>query len=88
MAKNDQQLEFEDELDEDEVLVEFDIATYPSDFTLAGIYELWKAGDIEIPEFQREFVWTIKQSSILIESLLLGLPVPPVFFTSMISEKI
>src|ERR1035438_2423376 len=35
---------------------------------------------IVIPEFQREFVWTIKQSSLLIDSFLRGLPVPPVFF--------
>ena len=33
-----------------------------------------------MPEFQRNFVWNIKQSSLLIESFLLGLPVPQVFF--------
>jgi len=65
---------------DDEVSIEYDIATYPSDFTLQGIVDMWNEGDIEIPEFQREFVWTIKQSSLLIESFLLGLPVPPVFF--------
>lgn len=70
----------EDEIQEDESSVKYDIATYPSDFTLSGINDMWKAGDITIPEFQREFVWTITQSSLLIESFLLGLPVPPVFF--------
>lgn len=74
-----------DELDtipeeEDEASVSYDIATYPSDFTLWGIYEMWTNNDITIPEFQREFVWTIKQASLLIESFLVGLPVPPVFF--------
>ncbi|MEW6093888.1 MAG: DUF262 domain-containing protein, partial [Chloroflexota bacterium] len=69
-----------DESQEDEAYVTYDIATYPSDFTLSGIVEMWGNGDITIPEFQREFVWTIKQSSLLIESFLLGLPVPPVFF--------
>lgn len=73
-------LEFEDDQEEDEVIVDYDIATYPSDFTLAGIVKMWNEKDITIPEFQREFVWTIKQSSLLIESFLLGLPVPPVFF--------
>ncbi len=76
---NDLDLEI-DETQEDSPLVTYDIATYPSDFTLSGIVEMWKNGDITIPEFQREFVWTIKQSSLLIESFLLGLPVPPVFF--------
>jgi hypothetical protein len=69
-----------DDVDEDEAPTAYDIATYPSDFTLEGIYQMWKGGDITIPEFQREFVWTIKQSSLLIESFLSGLPVPPVFF--------
>jgi hypothetical protein len=75
-----EELQIEDEIEEDEVPVEYDIATYPSDFTLSGIHKMWHDGDIQIPEFQREFVWTIKQSSLLIESFLLGLPVPPVFF--------
>lgn len=64
----------------DEVLVEYDITTYPSDFTLGGLVGMWNNKDITIPDFQREFVWTIKQSSLLIESFLIGLPVPPVFF--------
>lgn len=75
-----EEIQIEDEVDEDEVPVEYDIATYPSDFTLSGIHKMWHDGDIEIPKFQREFVWTIKQSSLLVESFLLGLPVPPVFF--------
>lgn len=63
-----------------EVLIEYDITTYPSDFTLKGLAEMWGNQDITIPDFQREFVWSIKQSSLLIESFLVGLPVPPVFF--------
>ena len=73
-------LMFEEEEDEDEIPVEYDIASYPSDFTLSGIAQMWADGDIVIPDFQREFVWTIKQSSLLIDSFLCGLPVPPVFF--------
>jgi hypothetical protein len=71
----------DDESNDDEpITVSYDIATYPSDFTLSGITEMWNSGDIVIPNFQREFVWTIKQSSLLIDSFLCGLPVPPVFF--------
>ncbi len=83
MLKNkDDELEIQAEgtENEDEAHVEYDIASYPSDFTLSGIKDLWKNGDIVIPGFQREFVWSIKQASLLIESFLLGLPVPPVFF--------
>lgn len=67
------------EEDENEAFVVYDIATYPSDLTLSVINEMWERGDIEIPKFQRHFVWTIKQSSLLIESFLMGLPVPQVF---------
>lgn len=70
----------EGEEEEGEGHVEYDIASYPSDLTLAGINDMWQNGDIVIPDFQREFVWKIKQSSLLVESFLLGLPVPPVFF--------
>ncbi len=72
--------EIENEPDSEEVLVEYDITTYPSDFTLDGLYQMWEHKDITIPDFQREFVWSIKQSSLLIESFLIGLPVPPIFF--------
>lgn len=78
MAKDE--LDIEIEQDEETVSITYDIASYPSDFTLAGIANMWKDGDIQIPDYQREFVWTIKQSSVLIDSFLAGLPVPPVFF--------
>lgn len=74
-------LEIEDNIgEEDEVSLAYDVTTYPSDLRLDGIKKMWENGDIVIPDFQREFVWTIKQSSLLVESFLLGLPVPPVFF--------
>ena len=79
------EFEVEESQENEKISVPYDIATYPSDFTLAGIVEMWKNKDITIPEFQREFVWTIQQSSLLIESFLLGLPVPSVFF--YIDEK-
>lgn len=73
-------LDLEEEADDGAVSIVYDIATYPSDFTLSGIAQMWKDGDIEIPDFQREFVWSINQSSLLIDSFLCGLPVPSVFF--------
>jgi uncharacterized protein with ParB-like and HNH nuclease domain len=79
MATKFDDLEVVDDIDEEEVTIKYDIASYPSDFTLAGIAQMWRDDDIEIPDFQREFVWTIKQSSLLIDSFLCGLPVPSVF---------
>lgn len=73
-------IEVEDEGEEESVAMSYDIATYPSDYTLSGIAQMWSDGDITIPGYQREFVWSIKQSSMLVDSFLCGLPVPPVFF--------
>ena len=75
-----QELQLEPEEIDDAISLAYDIATYPSDFTLSIIAQMWKDGDISIPDYQREFVWSISQSSLLIDSFLSGLPVPPVFF--------
>jgi hypothetical protein len=79
-AMSEDELELEEEPEEEEALVAYEIASYPSDLTLWGIRDMWKQGDIVIPEFQRNFVWSITQASLLIESFLIGLPVPQVFF--------
>lgn len=58
---------------------EYDITAVPNDFNVAVIVSFIDSGSIHIPGFQRNFVWDIARSSRLIESLLLGLPVPQVF---------
>lgn len=72
-------LELEESIEEEEVAIAYDIVSYPSDHTLSVLGEMWRNEEILIPEFQRNFVWNIKQSSLLIESFLLGLPVPQIF---------
>ncbi len=59
----------------------FEVVTYPADFTLEVLVTKLKGDppEIQIPGFQRRFVWTQAQASKLIESFLLGLPVPPIF---------
>ena len=61
---------------------DYQIATYPADFTLEVLHRQWKSEEILVPEFQRRFVWKQTQASKLIESFLVGLPVPAVFFFS------
>ena len=58
---------------------DYQITTYPADFTLEVLHNKWKSEEIRIPKFQREFVWKPPQASKLIESFLAGLPVPAVF---------
>ncbi|PZO41987.1 MAG: DUF262 domain-containing protein [Shackletoniella antarctica] len=58
----------------------YEITSFGADYDVDGIVKRIGRGDIIIPEFQREYVWTQSEASRFIESLLLGLPVPGVFF--------
>lgn len=57
----------------------YTIGSYPTDPSLELLHMRWQRGEIEIPKFQRGWVWTHSQASQLIESFLLGLPVPGIF---------
>jgi len=87
LIQQDADMEFDVNNEDNEQFVSFDLNIYPSDYTLKGLADMWSDQEIEVPDFQRNFVWTIKQSSLLIESFLLGLPVPQVFFYVGEDEK-
>ncbi len=57
----------------------FEIMNYPADTTLSGYLEMWDRNELKVPDFQRAFIWDRVKASKLIESFLLGLPVPGVF---------
>lgn len=62
-----------------EVKYDVYIDSYP--ISLMELYTLYKEGDINLKtEYQRVFKWTNGQKTRLIESLFLGLPIPPLFF--------
>ena len=61
--------------------VNYRIASYGIDFDVEGLVRRINEEDIFVPDFQRGFVWNLKQASQFIESLLLGLPVPGIFLT-------
>lgn len=71
-------LDTEDEQDE-VPFVEFDISVSPSDPTLELLTSQVEREDIIIPFYQRKYVWKIEQASKLVESFLMGLPVPQIF---------
>jgi hypothetical protein len=58
---------------------EYDITSVPNDFNVTTIVDFIRSGAVQIPGFQRNFVWDIRRASKLIESLIIGLPVPQVF---------
>jgi len=75
---SDDELDIEAEVDE-APHVEFDISVSPSDPPLEMLANQVRNGDIIVPFYQRKYVWKIEQASKLIESFLMGLPVPQIF---------
>ncbi len=73
------ELDIEPEKD-DVPYVEYDISVSPSDPTLELLSSQLESGDVVIPFYQRRYVWKIEQASKLIESFIMGLPVPQIFF--------
>ncbi len=65
--------------DEEQDVLTYKISYYPADLTLKGYLEKSNNKQLVIPPFQRSFVWDQVKASKLIESFLLGLPVPGVF---------
>jgi uncharacterized protein with ParB-like and HNH nuclease domain len=66
--------------DEDEIQIdEYDITATPNDFNVSTLFNFIESGAVRIPGFQRNFVWDQVRSSKLIESLILGIPVPQLF---------
>lgn len=57
-----------------------------ADLYIKSLIDLWKTKDLKIPFFQRKFVWTLRQASLFIESLLSNLPIPALMFYKDQSE--
>lgn len=72
----------EESLDEDEEdysIDEYDLTATPNDFNVKTIIDFIEKQIFEIPAFQRNYVWDLRRASKLIESLVMGLPVPQIF---------
>ena len=68
-----------DEEGDGPAVTEYDITSTPNDFNISTIFSLIDNGVIKMPPFQRNYVWDEKRASKLIESIIIGLPVPQVF---------
>lgn len=75
------EFEGEDYQDEEEnyQVTEYDITVSPNDFNINTIFDFINSGIVNMPGFQRNYVWDIKRASRLIESLLIGIPIPQIF---------
>lgn len=59
-----------------------DIYVENKPFSLKQVVDLIDGGDIELtPDFQRNFIWDRTRQSRLIESILLGLPLPSIYLS-------
>lgn len=67
------------------------VITQSTDWTVSVLANKYNKGQIDLqPEYQREYVWILKPElpSRLIESLLLDIPIPPVYFAKMSGGKL
>ena len=57
-----------------------ELVTSVVDYNLGSLTDLVKSGAIDLsPKYQRRYRWDIPRKSKLIESLLMNVPVPPIF---------
>ena len=80
---------FDDYADEAEELQidEYDITSTPNDFNVLTLNSFIESGAVRIPGFQRNYVWDHGRASKLIESLILGLPIPQLFLYEQSRNK-
>ena len=57
----------------------YDIITIPNDFNTKTIVDFIESDSFVIPDFQRNYVWSITHASKFIESVIMGLPIPQIF---------
>lgn len=82
-----EELSIEQEVDEP-AYVQFDISVSPIDPSLELLANKIISKEIIIPFYQRRYVWKIEQASKLVESFLMGLPVPQIFLHVNDSEEL
>jgi Protein of unknown function DUF262 len=82
-----QDLEFETPLEEEVEPIEVSpnkryVYTESSDPEIESLHNKSKRGRLVVqPDFQRQFVWDNKRSSRLLESALLGIPIPIIYLS-------
>lgn len=58
---------------------DYDIHWYGANLSINELVRRFNDNKIQWPDFQRQFVWHRKQASRLIQSILIGLPIPSIF---------
>ena len=64
------------------------VSTTAYSMSVGELIAMYRDGELNLhPEFQRFFRWTNEQKSCFVESLLLGIPVPPIFVSEQDDSK-
>lgn len=63
------------------------VITQSYDLSLQTLLEQWDAGLLSVPDIQREYIWDNARASRLIESLMLNIPVPLLYFSETSNAK-
>ncbi len=58
------------------------------EFTVELLVQKFDAGDFFVPPYQREFIWSTERQSKFIESVILGLPIPFMFFAENMDGRL
>jgi hypothetical protein len=67
------------------------VSSQPHDWTISTLRDKYERGQINLqPHYQREYVWALRPElpSRLIESLLLHIPIPPLYFVRLDTGRI
>lgn len=65
----------------------YNITSYGIDISFRELISWYKDGILEKPNMQRRYVWTHKEASRFVDSVLLGLPVPSIFLAKAEDER-
>lgn len=84
MLKNDKMTSEMKDLAEGQIReLQKEISFDTKDYPIEVLVDKFRADDFYIPEYQRKFVWDNAKKVRFIESVLLGLPIPFMFFLIM-----
>jgi hypothetical protein len=67
------------EEEEEPYPIDYNISASPNDFNVKTLFDFIASGVLKLPGFQRNYVWELKRASRLIESIIMGLPIPQIF---------
>lgn len=68
-----------DHSEEGDNLTSYNIKHWVSNRSFGELIDMYENNEIQVPNMQRSFVWDSLRCSRLIESIILGLPIPPLF---------